>query len=73
MNALSAAASGMNEAMDRFTRASGDIMDSVSGRSDADPTEALVEALEAKLQFEAGVMVIHAWDEMMGALLDVRA
>ncbi|MGE3250804.1 MAG: flagellar basal body rod protein [Hyphomonadaceae bacterium] len=59
--------------MERFTRASDELIDAVSGEGSADPAAALVEALEAKLQFEASVLVIHAWDDMMGALLDVRA
>ena len=73
MTAIPHAAEALTSALDRFERASTRLLGAVSGASNDDVGEQLVQVTAAKVQFSAGVALIHFSDEMWSALLDIRA
>ena len=73
MSAFAISTAGLNAAQARFTRASADLVQSVSNPGADEPSGALVEMSEAKIAFKANAAVLRAQDDMMGALLDVLA
>ena len=73
MTAIPHAAEALTSALDRFERAGSRLLGAVSGATSGDPAEQLVEMSAAKIQFSAGVALIHFSDEMWRALIDVRA
>jgi hypothetical protein len=73
MTAIPHAAEALTSALDRFERAGTRLLGAVSGASNDDAGQQLVEITAAKVQFSAGVALIHFSDEMWSALLDIRA
>ncbi|MEZ5939425.1 MAG: hypothetical protein R3C52_14600 [Hyphomonadaceae bacterium] len=73
MDAISASLSGVNTAIDRFERASNDIVRSASGASDASLVDAVVETVQAEAQLRANVSVMGVANEMYATLLDIKA
>ncbi|MBS0385752.1 MAG: hypothetical protein JSS00_10445 [Proteobacteria bacterium] len=73
MTAIPHAAEALTSALDRFERASVRLLGAVSGATSDDVGEQLVQVSAAKVQFSAGVALIHFSDEMWTALLDIRA
>jgi hypothetical protein len=73
MTAIPHAAEALTSALDRFVRASTRLLGAVSGAREDDVGQQLVEITAAKVQFSAGVALIHFSDEMWSALLDIRA
>ena len=71
INAISAWLGGMNDAVSRFNRASQNLLEGTSGASDADPVAAIVDQMQAKVQFKASAVTLRAADEMMSSLLDI--
>jgi hypothetical protein len=69
MQALSIAAAGMSNALNRFETSA---RRTASGSLDTLPQDA-VEQMEAKTAFSANVAVARTADEMIGALLDIKA
>jgi hypothetical protein len=72
MNPISAIA-GISNATARFERASQKLLESVSGLSDDDPAQAIVEQLQARTQLKASVQTLRVADEMTASLLDIIA
>ncbi|HZZ36410.1 MAG TPA: flagellar hook protein FlgE [Caulobacteraceae bacterium] len=72
MNPISAIA-GISNATARFELASQSLLESVSGLSDDDPAQAIVEQLQAKAQLKASVQTLRVADEMTATLLDIIA
>jgi hypothetical protein len=73
MTAIPHAAEALTSALDRFEQASTRLLGAVSGATSQDAGEQLVEMSAARVQFSAGVAVIHFSDEMWSALMDIRA
>ncbi|MBI3438016.1 MAG: hypothetical protein HY054_05090 [Proteobacteria bacterium] len=73
MTAIPHAAEALTSALDRFERASTRLIGAVSGASNDDAGQQLVEVTAAKEQFSAGVALIHFSNEMWTALLDIRS
>lgn len=73
MTAIPHAAEALTSALDRFEQTSTRLLGAVSGVTDDDVGEQLVEITAAKVQFSAGVALIHFSDEMWSALLDIKA
>ena len=73
MTAIPHAAEALTSALDRFEHASTRLLGAVSGVSNDDVGEQLVQITAAKIQFSAGVALIHFSDEMWSALMDIRA
>ena len=73
MTAIPHAAEALTSALDRFEQASTRLLGAVSGVTDDDVGEQLVEITAAKMQFSAGVALIHFSDEMWSALIDIKA
>lgn len=70
MSIISPAAAAMTNAMTRFERASQTLVH--SGASDVDAVESIVEIIEAKHQFKAGVATVRIADEMLAELLKLN-
>ncbi len=73
MTAIPHAAEALTSALDRFERASPRLLGAVSGATSDDAGEQLVQITAAKIQFSAGVALIHFSDEMWSALMDMKA
>jgi hypothetical protein len=73
MTAIPHAAEALTSALDRFEHASTRLLGAVSGVTSDDAGEQLVQISAAKIQFSAGVALIHFSDEMWSALMDIRA
>jgi hypothetical protein len=73
MTAIPHAAEALTSALDRFEQAGARLLGAVSGARNDDVGQQLVEITAAKVQFSAGVALIHFSDEMWSALLDIRA
>jgi hypothetical protein len=72
MDAISAAGAGMRDALGRSDRAAEKTVRAFTPDSREDPVAAIVEQMQAKLQFRASAATFRAGDDMMGALLDLR-
>ena len=72
MTAIPHAAEALTSALDRFERASTRLLGAVSGADDDDAGQQLVEMTAAKVQFSAGVALIHFSNEIWSALLDIK-
>jgi flagellar basal body rod protein FlgG len=70
MNPISSAFSGMTAAFARFERAATSLADLPNAAS---PEQDMVDLIEAKLQAKASAAVIRTADDMLGAILDIRA
>lgn len=68
MSIAPAATLAITNALSRFDRASEKLVDATSG-GDEDAAEAIVEQIEAKAQFSAGVSTVRIADAMMVELL----
>ena len=73
MDILATAVSGLNDAVNRFNRASTQLLDATSGDDNADAPGAIADMVEAKVQFGAGLATVRMADEMLKALLDVTS
>jgi hypothetical protein len=72
MTAIPHAAEALTSALDRFEHASPRLLGAVSGAASGDAGEQLVQISAARIQFSAGVALIHFSDEMWTALMDIR-
>jgi hypothetical protein len=72
MNAISAALAGMHSALSRFDRASNAIARSTSGVGDDDLANAIVDQIQAKVEFRANAQTLRAADEMARTILDLK-
>jgi flagellin-like hook-associated protein FlgL len=72
MNAMAISLQGMNSAISRFDRASEKLVQSTSGATSDDPAAAIVEQIEARVQFKASLATMRAADEMTRAILDIK-
>jgi hypothetical protein len=73
MTAIPHAAEALTSALDRFDQASARLLGAVSGVDDSDVGEQLVQISAARVQFSAGVALVHFSDEMWAALIDIKA
>lgn len=74
MNVLSIAQTGMASAVNRFERSAQQTLNSFTPEgSDDDLVQGVVGQIQAKHEFKASVRVAQVADEMMGALLDIKA
>jgi len=73
MDILATAASGLNSAVNRFNRASTQLLDATSGDDKADAPSAIADMVESKAQFGASLATVRMADEMMKALLDITS
>jgi hypothetical protein len=71
MTAIPHAAEALTSALDRFGHASARVLEAVTGASDADLGQALVDMSAAKTQAIASVAVIRFSDEMWKALVEI--
>lgn len=74
MTAIPHAAMALTSALGRFERASKQMLEAATGEGPAaeNPVAPIVEVMEAKAQFQAGVGVLKFADAMWGALLDLQ-
>lgn len=70
---LPTAAAALDDASARFERAGARLIDATSGTGDADAGGALVDMVQAKVQYRAAVRVIQFSNEMWDALLEIGA
>ncbi|MET0181871.1 MAG: flagellar basal body rod C-terminal domain-containing protein [Caulobacterales bacterium] len=73
MSPLSIAAAGMSTAVTRFNRASKELVESFQSKEGASPETSIADQIEAKAQFKANAAVARMADEMLGALIDIKA
>jgi hypothetical protein len=73
MTAIPHAAEALTSALDRFERASTRLLGAVSGATNDDAGDQLVQISAAKIQFGAGVALIHFSDEMWSTLITIAA
>ena len=73
MTAIPHAAEALTSALDRFEQASTRLLGAVSGATSDEVGQQLAEISAARVQFSAGVAVIHFSDEMWSALINIRA
>ena len=73
MDILATAVTGLNSAVNRFNRASTQLLDATSGDDKADAPGAIADMIEAKVQFGASVATVRMADDMMKALLDITS
>ncbi|MES1157029.1 MAG: hypothetical protein ABUL73_04530 [Alphaproteobacteria bacterium] len=71
MSVTSIGLSAISNATALFQRGSTDLLNAVSGASNADAGAAIGEQIDAKAQMEAGVGTVHIADEMFRALIQV--
>jgi hypothetical protein len=72
VSAIPHAAEALTSASGRFEQASVRLLEAASGAGDsAQIAPALVQMIEAKAQFKAGLAVIRFSDEMFDALIEI--
>jgi flagellar hook protein FlgE len=71
MNAISAAAAGLTSGIAQFDSASVNVINAVSGQSNASPAGAVVDQVSAQQQITASAAVFTASDRMLKQLLDI--
>jgi len=71
VSAISAASSGLLRAVEAIDRASRQVVQRTSGADAGDPTEAIVDIVEAKHAFAANAASLRAADETNRQLLDI--
>ena len=71
MDPISSSVQAINAAFTRYDRASKNLLDGVSGVSDADPAVAMAEQVVAKRQVQASVATVRIADEMFRELLQI--
>ena len=83
MTAISLSLQGLQAAAAKFETASARLLQATSGAAragnvsagganDNDPAQAIVDQIEAKLQFKASALTLRAADEMTRSLLDIK-
>jgi hypothetical protein len=73
MTAIPHAAEALTSALDRFEQAGARLLGAVSGATSDDAAEQFVQISAARVQFSAGVALIHFSDELWSALLNIKA
>ena len=72
LDAISAARSGVLNAISRFDGASTDLANAFSGRSQTDPSIAIVEQANARTAFQASLATLKTANKTFKALLDIK-
>ncbi len=71
MTAIPHAGMALTSALDRFEHAASQVLEAVTGASDAKLAEGLVAMSAAKTQVKASVALVRFSDEMYAALLEI--
>ena len=72
VDAISAARSGLINAVARFDGASTDLSNAFSGRSQTDPSVAIIEQANARTAFQASLATLKTANKTFKSLLDIK-